>query len=332
MFRKFITAAAGLAVLTAALTGCAAPSDYAPSGLAATGRLSVVCTIFPVYDWTKEVIGENSGNVELTYLMNSGADLHNYQPTAEDMIKISDCDVFVYVGGESDKWVDDALAEARNKNMQVIDLMDVLSDSVREEELKEGMEGEEEEEDEEEEEGPEYDEHVWLSLRNAETCVKAISSSLAEADKANAAMYEKNAETYINTLDALDKSYTDMIGKAKDKTMIFGDRFPFRYFVEDYGLDYYAAFIGCSAETEASFETIAFLAKKTDEVKADTVFTIEGSDCAIAEAVINSTASKDQRIVTLNSAQSVTAEEIKNGANYVKIMEDNYSVLEEALN
>lgn len=331
MFKRMITAAAALTIFTAALTGCSAPAVYNQSGLAATGKLSVVCTIFPVYDWTREVLGDNAGEVELTYLMNTGADLHNYQPTAEDMIRISDCDVFVCVGGESDKWVDDALVGAKNKNMQVIDLMDVLSDSVREEEIKEGMEAEEEEESEEEE-GPEYDEHIWLSLRNAETCVNAISSKLAEADKANAAVYEKNAEAYISSLDSLDKNYTEMIGKAKNKTLIFGDRFPFRYFVEDYGLDYYAAFIGCSSESEASFETIAFLANKADELKADTIFTIEGSDCTIAEAVVNSTSSKDQRIVTLGSAQSVTAEQIENGTSYLKIMEENYSTLEEALN
>lgn len=330
MFRKFLSAAAAV-ILTAALASCSSPAFKEESGLAATGKLSVVCTIFPVYDWTREVVGSHKDDVQLTYLMNSGADLHNYQPTAEDMIKISDCDVFIYVGGESDKWVDDALAEARNKNMQIIDLMDVLSDSVREEETVEGMESHEDEH-EDDEEAPEYDEHIWLSLKNAMTCVSEISSRLSAADSANAADYSRNADSYISSLESLDKNFSDMIGKADNKTLVFGDRFPFRYFVEDYGLHYYAAFSGCSAETEASFETIAFLADKVDELNADTIFTIEGSDCTIAEAVKNSTASKDQSIAVLDSAQSVTADQIADGTDYISIMEHNYSTLEEALN
>ena len=330
MFRKLLSAAAAVFV-AASLFGCSSPTFKEESGFAATGKLSVVCTIFPVYDWTREVLGSHKDDVQLTYLMNNGADLHNYQPTAEDMIKISDCDVFVYVGGESDKWVDDALAEARNKNMRVIDLMDVLSDSVREEEVKEGMESPEDEEETEEEE-TEYDEHIWLSLKNAKSCVSEICRVLSDADNAHAADYANNADSYISALDSLDNNFAAIIDKAKNKTLIFGDRFPFRYFVEDYGLDYFAAFAGCSAETQASFETITFLADKVDELNADTIFTIEGSDCTIAEAVKNSTASKDQSIAVLDSAQSVTAEQIADGTNYISIMEHNYSTLEEALN
>lgn len=329
MFRKLLSAAAAV-VMAASLFSCSSPTFKEESGFAATGKLSVVCTIFPVYDWTREVLGSHQDEVQLTYLMNSGTDLHNYQPTAEDMVRISDCDVFVYVGGESDKWVDDALAEARNKNMKVIDLMDVLSDSVREEEVKEGMESHEEEEDTEEE--TEYDEHIWLSLKNAKSCVSEICSVLSDADTAHAADYANNADSYISALDSLDNCFAAMIGKAKNKTLIFGDRFPFRYFVEDYGLDYFAAFAGCSAETQASFDTITFLADKVDELNVDTIFTIEGSDCTIAEAVKNSTASKDQSIAVLDSVQSVTAEQIADGSNYISIMEHNYSTLEEALN
>lgn len=328
MIKNIISAAAALAMGTFLLTGCGADQTTNKS----SDKLSVVCTIFPEYDWTKQIIGSNSDNVQLTYLLSNGSDLHNYQPTADDMIRISDCDVFVYVGGESDKWVDEALGEARNKDMQVIDLMDVLDGSTKAEELKEGMEPEEEAEEEDDEEEIEYDEHVWLSLKNAEVCVSAIADALAKADPANADVYKSNSEAYIAELDALDGRFRTMLDSAAEKTLIFGDRFPFRYFVDDYGLDYYAAFAGCSAETEASFETIAFLAQKADQLGSSTIFTIEGSECSIAEAVVNSTRDKNQTIAVLDSVQSVNTDRISSGVTYLSIMEQNYDVLKEALN
>ncbi|MDO4864290.1 MAG: metal ABC transporter substrate-binding protein [Ruminococcus sp.] len=320
MFRKTVSFAAALTLAASLFTGCSAPS-------ARDGKLSVVCTIFPVYDWAREVIGDADG-VQLTYLMNSGADLHNYQPTADDMIRISDCDVFIYVGGESDSWVDGALSNARNKDMIVIDLMDVLGNALREEELKEGMEAPDEEE---EEEGIAYDEHIWLSLRNAEDCTAAIACLLSDADSEHAGTYKDNASSYIDELEALDADFTELTASAKNKTLIFADRFPFLYFVDDYGLDYYAAFIGCSAESEASFETIAFLADKVDELGVDCVFTIEGSSCTIADAVITAAKSQDIETVTLNSMQSVTQTDDET-SSYYGFMQENYNALKEALN
>ena len=289
--------------------------------------ISVVTTIFPEYDWVKQITGD-SENVELTMLLDNGVDLHNYQPTADDIMKIATCDVFIYVGGESDEWVEDALAEAVNPDMQVINLLEVLGDSVKEEEVVEGMEAEEEASEEE----VEYDEHVWLSLKNAATCVNAIADSLEAIDVANADMYKANADSYINDINALDAKYADAVNAATGKTLLFGDRFPFRYMVDDYGLDYYAAFVGCSAETEASFETIKFLSEKVDELGLKTVLTIENSDNKIADTIIANTNSKDANILAMDSLQSTTSSDAASGTTYLSVMEQNLSVLTEALN
>ena len=282
--------------------------------------ISVVTTIFPEYDWVKQITGD-SENVELTMLLDNGVDLHNYQPTADDIMKIATCDVFIYVGGESDEWV-------VNPDMQVINLLEVLGDSVKEEEVVEGMEAEEEASEEE----VEYDEHVWLSLKNAATCVNAIADSLEAIDVANADMYKANADSYINDINALDAKYADAVNAATGKTLLFGDRFPFRYMVDDYGLDYYAAFVGCSAETEASFETIKFLSEKVDELGLKTVLTIENSDNKIADTIIANTNSKDANILAMDSLQSTTSSDAASGTTYLSVMEQNLSVLTEALN
>lgn len=327
--KKFLSVFA--AILTVfSLTSCHSVPESPKNN---KDSLQIVTTIFPEYDWTKAILGDNPGNAEVTMLLDNGVDLHSFQPTAEDIMKVSNCDLFIYVGGESDEWVEDALKEAVNKDMVVINLLDVLGDKVKEEELVEGMEGEEEESEEntEEEEGPEYDEHVWLSLRNASTLVNSVSEAIQTLDPANASAYQKNTEAYISELDALDKEYQTAVESSSVKTLLFGDRFPFRYLVDDYGLSYYAAFVGCSAETEASFETITFLANKVDELSLHSVMTIEGQDHRIAETIIENTASKDQKILTLDSMQSVTSKDVESGSSYLSIMKNNLSVLKEAL-
>lgn len=323
MFKNALSIAATLTIAASAFTGCsAAPAKD-------DGKLNVVCTIFPIYDWTRNIADPDTADISC--LITSGADLHSYQPTAEDIMKVSDCDVFIYVGGESDKWVDGALSSARNKDMVVIDLMDVLGSDLCEEELKEGMQSEEEEEEEDEDE-PEYDEHIWLSLRSAEKCTNTIAAQLADADSEHADTYRNNASAYVDELEALDADFTELTASAKNKTLIFGDRFPFRYFVDDYGLDYYAAFIGCSSESEASFETITFLANKCDELGAEYVFTIDGSDCNIANAIISSTKSKSQKVLTLDSLQNVKLSDKTETEDYISAMKKNYDTLKEALN
>ena len=296
------------------------------------GNLKIVTTIFPQYDWVMNVLGDNPAKADVTLLQDSGADLHSFQPTASDIMKISECDLFIYVGGESDEWVDDVLKEATNKKMVAINLMDALGDTVKEEEIVEGMQEEEHEHEHHHEESEiEYDEHIWLSVKNASVLVNTISGALQKIDSANANTYKANADSYIAKLNELDKQYQDVVYNASVKTVLFGDRFPFRYLVDDYGLTYYTAFVGCSAESEASFETITFLAKKTDELSLHAVLTIEGKNHKIAETIIDNTASKDQKILTMDSMQSVTSADIANGANYISIMEGNLSVLKEAL-
>ena len=317
----------------------------------ANKKFSVVCTIFPEYDWIRQLVGDKKDNYEITYLLDKGVDLHSYQPTAEDIAKIANCDLFVYVGGESDGWVNDALKESKNDKMQVVNLLETLGKNVKPEEVVEGMQEEDEHDhdhddkdhddkdhdhedadhDHDHEEETEYDEHVWLSLRNATALVNTLAEKLQTIDPENKDYYATTAADYTAKLGDLDSRYLATIKKAKVKTVLFGDRFPFRYLVDDYGLKYYAAFVGCSAETEASFETVAFLAKKTDDLKLKSVLVIENSDQKIAKKIVETTKDKNQNIVVLNSMQSVTNDDIANGATYLSIMESNLKALASAL-
>ena len=506
--KKMIPLFLVLTMVVGLLAGCG-KKNAAETGESDSNKLSVVTTIFPEYDWVKEILGDKAESTDLTMLLDNGVDLHSYQPTADDIVKISDCDLFIYVGGESDKWVDDALKEATNKDMKVIDLLEVLGDSVKTEETVEGMQETEHAHDHSKEvstfedhevqdrslsdwagswqsaypfaldgtlddafaamaeegemtadeyktyyqngyktditnidiEGdhiaftyedgkkvgsdykyigyyiqnwstgtkaamyrfeavdrtsgapicvefndhmiesaaPEHfhirmsnesfdaivdpekswptffpadmtgedlcehmeghghdheeeaDEHVWLSLKNAKTLVGAISDALQELDPDNKGIYAANAAAYIEKLSALDDAYQSAVDGAARKTVLFGDRFPFRYLVDDYGLSYYAAFAGCSAESEASFETVSFLAKKVDELKLPCVLTIEGKNHKIAETIVENTAEKNQKILTMDSMQSTTSEDVANGTTYLSVMEQNLSMLKEAL-
>ena len=498
--KKITALLLALFMLVGALAGCGKQNDTNQ-----TDKLSIVTTIFPEYDWVREILGDKADNAEITMLLDNGVDLHSYQPTADDIVKISDCDLFVYVGGESDGWVENALKSAANKNMKVINLLEVLGDSVKTEETVEGMQEDghghshdeqlteddikdrtlsdfagawkslhpyllngdldkfcqhraEEDEDSSttkdtylekyktswqcdaekisisgntitftygdgktvsaeytyagyqpkrndegeirsvryqfettsadapkyvqfndhghepgeaehfhiyfgndgfdalmsaktnpffvkdtlsvedildelmgHDHGEEADEHVWLSLKNAKTLVGAISNALQEFDPDNKDTYATNAAAYIEKLSALDGAYQSAVDGAAHKTVLFGDRFPFRYLVDDYGLRYYAAFAGCSAETEASFETVSFLAKKVDELGLPCVLTIEGAQHRIAETIVQNTAGKKQKVLTMDSMQSTTSKDVANGATYLSVMEKNLSVLKEAL-
>lgn len=331
--KKITVLLLALFMLVSALAGCGKQNDTNQ-----TDKLSIVTTIFPEYDWVREILGDKADNAEITMLLDNGVDLHSYQPTADDIVKISDCDLFIYVGGESDGWVEDALRNAANRNMKVINLLEVLGDSVKTEEIVEGMQEEHEHEDahahddaEEHEHEEEADEHVWLSLKNAKMLVRVISKALQELDPDNKDIYAANADAYVKKLSALDAEYQAAVDAASNKTILFGDRFPFRYLVDDYGLRYYAAFVGCSAEIEAGFETISFLAKRVDEWKLPCVLTIEGAQHKIAETIVRNTTAKNQRVLTMDSMQSTTSKDVKNGTTYLSVMEKNLSVLKEAL-
>ena len=326
-----------------------------------SNKISIVCTTFPQYDWVKNILGEEAERFNVTLLLDNGVDMHSYQPAVKDIATAGSSNLFIYVGGESDTWVEDALKEAKNKDLKAINLMETLDNFVKEEEVVEGMQeerkslghsheksskekqeqtqkeshensqeinGQKEAADEE----PEYDEHIWLSIRNAEIMVKNIEKAIEQLDSDNAKVYQTNAENYIKKLDTLDKQYANTIQNAKYKAILFGDRFPFRYMADDYDLKYYAAFAGCSAETMAGFETVTFLAKKADELRLPVILTIENSDGRIAEAVKSNTTKKNQKILAMNSLQSVTKEQIADGITYLQVMQENLSVLSEALN
>ena len=317
--RKSIAVLTIVLMLAGLLTACS-------GGPAKSDKKQIVATVFPEYDWVMNVLGDKAGDYDVAMLLDNGVDLHSFQATAADIMKISSCDILIYVGGESDEWIEDAIKEAVNKDMVVINLLETLGDAVKEEEIVEGMEGEDHEGDE-----IEYDEHVWLSLRNAEVIVNAIADAFAGIDSENASVYSSNAADYNAKLKTLDDEYKAAVDGAAVKTVLFGDRFPFRYLTDDYGLSYYAAFAGCEAETEASFETVVFLANKLDELGLKAVLTIETSDGKIAKTIKDNSKSADQEILTLDSMQSTTSKDIKDGASYLSIMEKNLEVLKKAL-
>ena len=318
-------------------------------------KISIVTTIFPEYDWVREIVGNHADKFEITYLMNKGVDLHSYQASAEDIAKVSSADLFIYVGGESDTWAEDAIAEATNKDIKVINLLNSLGSDVKEEEVVEGMAAEDEHDHDHSEEAKdhdhseedkdhdhdhdhakegeevEYDEHVWLSLKNAQKLVMDIEANIESLDPDNAADYAANAQAYVKKLEELDKEYQKAVDESSVKYILVGDRFPFRYLVDDYGLKYSAAFVGCSAETEASFDTITFLSGKLDELGLKNVVTIENSDQKIAKTIIENTKNKDQGLLVLNSLQSVSQKDIDGGLTYLSVMKDNLEVLKKAL-
>ena len=310
----------------------------------ANKKFSVVATIYPQYDWLKNVIGERADAVDLKLLIKNGMDMHSYKPSAKDIATIAGADMVVYVGGESDEWIEKALEATPKEGRIALNLMKALGDRVKEEEVVEGMQAEEEHEHEHHEhaekhedehhhhEEVENDEHIWLSLKNAWILVNALAQSLSKVDSANSSIYTANAVLYNAKLWALDSEFTTAISGASQKTVLFGDRFPFRYLVDDYGIKYYAAFVGCSAESEASFETVAFLANKMDSLALPAIFTIDGSNGKIAHAILEaSKKSKETPVLVLNSMQSVTDEQVKAGADYLSMMRDNLEVLKKAI-
>ena len=336
--KKLLSALIALAMMLSCLMVPAALADE---------KISIVTTIFPIYDWVREVAGSNLDNIDLTMLLGNGVELHSYQPTVQDIVKVSESDLFIYVGGESDAWVKDVLATASNPDLRSINLVEAMGADIKAEEIVEGMEHEHEHEEgdaheeeaheaeahehEEHEHEEEMDEHVWLSLRNAEKLVQVIADAMAEIDAANADAYRVNAAAYIEKLAALDAEYQKAVDGASVKTVLFGDRFPFRYMVDDYGLSYYAAFSGCSAESEASFSTIVFLAQKVNELDLPAVLSIEGANHKIAETVAATSDHKDAKILTMDSLQSTTAEQVAQGTTYLSVMESNLAVLKDAL-
>ena len=348
--KKFSFCSLVCAIFVAALFSLFACGDAPKSKIAKESKLSIVATIYPEYAWAKEILGSRFNSVKLELLMKNGVDLHSYKPTAQDIAKIASADMVIYVGGESDEWIEKALEATPKKGRSEINLMKVLGDRVKAEEVIEGMDGFETKDERREtrdehhaeehehhhhdhDEEVENDEHVWLSLKNAEIIVQKIAAEIAKLDSAHASVYTQNVNAYVAKIQSLDNDYRTTVESAARKTVLFGDRFPFRYLVDDYGLKYYAAFVGCSAESEASFETIAFLANKMDSESLPSIFIIENGNEKIAKAVLAASKnSKNAQILILNSMQSVTEKQIDEGADYLSIMKSNLENLKKALN
>ncbi|MCR5665612.1 MAG: metal ABC transporter substrate-binding protein [Eubacterium sp.] len=310
-------------LMTGVLSGCTGAS----SGVN-TDKIQVTATLFPQYDWMRQIIGEDNEYIELNLINDSGTDLHSYQPTVQDVALMSESDLLVYTGGESEEWVLDMQQEAANDKLQIVSLLDVLGEqAVAEEEV--GAKAERTHSHTEEE--LEYDEHVWLSVKNAMMYVQYLSNMIVQLDPEHADTYEANTKAYLAKLEALDEQYQTVVDNASSSTLVYADRFPFRYMVEDYGLTYYAAYSGCSADTQVTFETITSLAAYMDQTEANAILIIDNSDESLAKTVLKYTNNPNRQILKMKSLQSATKSQIAEGLNYLDVMNENLAVLEKAL-
>lgn len=292
--------------------GCGRQAETAGEGL------SIVATMFPAYDFARQIGGER---VQVTLLVPPGAETHSFEPTAKDMARVQSAALFFCNGGESEAWVDEILASGENINtLKMLDCVEAL-----EEEVREGMEAVEEEDGED---GPEYDEHVWTSPKNAILICEALCEKLCALDPEGADGYRERLAAYTAELTALDESFREIVAQGRHRTVIFADRFPVRYFVEEYGLDYYAAFPGCAEDTEPSAKTVAYLISKVREEGLPAVFYIEFSNQKMADMICEDTGCAK---LLFQSCHNITADELRDGASYLTLMRANADALKEAL-
>lgn len=330
-----------LFLLSSILTGCGSTKKEEQEK---SNKLKIVATDYAPYDFARQVAGDAA---DVSMLLSPGEEAHSFEPTPRDMIKIRQCDVFVYTGGESEEWVTDILKDLDTK-ITVVKLMDCVD--LYEEESVEGMESDghdhshegetaeehaahaheadEDDHDHADGEEPEYDEHVWTAPANAIKITKALGKAFAKADPSKKAVYDTNTEGYVAQLNELDQAFWDVVNHAKRKTLIFGDRFPLRYFVEEYGLRYYAAFPGCASDTEPSAKTVVFLIDKVKEEKIPVVFHVEFSNESMADTICEDTGAKK---LQFNACHNISKEQFKKGVSYLDLMWDNVEVLKEAL-
>ena len=281
-------------------------------------KINIISTSFPGYDFAR-AITKNIDDVNVKMLLKPGAEMHDYEPTPKDIINIEKSNMFIYVGGDSDEWVKKIIKKINPKKTKIIKLMD-LTNITYEEEV-EGMEEEHHEE--------EYDEHVWTSPVNAIKITESLEKEIIKIDKQNKEKYEKNSNKYKNELNKIDTEIRQIIDNSKRKELIFGDRFPLKYFTDEYNLKDYAAFKGCSEQTEASARTIAFLINKVKEDNIPVVFSIELSNKKLAEEIAKQTNTK---VLEFHSAHNISKEDFKNEITYIDIMNKNIKALREALN
>lgn len=286
----------------------------------------IISSGFVGYDFARAITGDES---DISMLLKPGAEMHDFEPTPEDIINIKNADLFIYVGGESDEWVEELLTDNEIPEEKTLRLMDLVE--VKEEELSEGMEAHEDHEEHEhdhDEEEVEYDEHIWTSPVNAIKLINGIKDKLSNIHPENKDIYEKNANTYISRLSDIDREIRNVVANSNKKELIFGDRFPFRYFTDEYGLSYYAAFPGCSEQTEASSKTVAFLIDKAKSDGIKTILKIELTSDKLAKSIADEVGAK---VMTLNATHNISSEDFEKGVTYAEIMESNIDVLKEAL-
>lgn len=315
-----------IVLLTAfSLSSCS--SEKSNSAIQDNGKISVVTTIFPYYDFTRSIAGDKA---DIKLLLSPGSEPHSYDPSPSDIVAIENCDIFIYNGGESDEWVESVLDSIENKNMKIMRMMDYV-DLLYEQSVEhdEHEHGEEHNHVDEHEHGEEYDEHIWTSVKNAEKLSDAIYYELSACDSANKSIYSSNRDRYISKLKSLDSKFSDIVSNAKRNTVVFGDRFPFLYFVTDYSLYYDCAFPGCSSETEPSISTVTHMIDFTRDNQIPVVFYLEFSNGRVARLISEDTGAKTMRY---SSCHNVTKDEFADGATYISLMEQNANALREALN
>ena len=319
--KKIILRILSVILLAIALVGCVQKenTDFKDT-MKSDDKISIVATIFPQYDFTRAIVGDKA---DLTMLIKPGGETHSYDPSPGDIIKIQNADVFIYIGGENDEWVNTILESMDTSNKKIIRLMD----SVRavEEETIEGMETEEHDHEEE----VEYDEHIWTSPKNAILMINAITDIICEMDGRNADTYKQNAAAYTAQIQEVDNEITEIVDHATHKLLVFGDRFPFRYFADEFGLDYRAAFNGCSTETEASAATLAYLIDTVKKNNMSHIFYIELSNQNIAKVISEQTGAK---MLLLHSCHNVSKDDFQAGATYLSLMKQNAAHLRKGLN
>ncbi len=324
---RLLTALLLLALLLPAFTACV---GYKEDG--ENVKKKIVCTLFPEYDWICNIVGESNA-FDISLLISNGADIHSYEPTAADIITLSECDMLIYTGGDASEWIEDALALSGNNDIILLDMGKLDGVTLHEisSSSEHGHDHTHSSHEGHDHEG--FDEHIWLSLKNASVITLALAESLAMLDARNAELYRKNASEYTAELTAADTDFTAFLASLGEDEhfVLFADRFPFVYLLYDYGISYKAPFDGCSTDANADFATVLSLIKEADSRSCSHIFVTESGTYDLARTVASSVKRGDIEILTLHSMQNVGASDIKSGFNYLDTMKNNLEILKKAI-